>query len=65
MEVLGRNNKICDSAVIMMCGQDVGVNRGKKASIGLWMMRKATNLMSQVSIAKNFLKAASANKNLN
>jgi len=65
MEVLGRNNDLCSKAVIMMCGQNVGVNRGKKASFGLWAMNKAMNLMSQVTIAKQFLNSTSGNKDLN
>ncbi len=48
----------------MMAGQDVGVNRGVKASIGLWAMGKAFNFMSQATVAEKFMQEAGKNKNL-
>jgi len=48
----------------MMAGQDVGVNRGVKASIGLWAMGKAFNFMSQATVAEKFMQEAGKNKYL-
>lgn len=45
MNLLGRNPKICKKAVVMMCGQDVGANRGVKASIGLWAIYKSCSIL--------------------
>lgn len=39
----------------MMAGQDVGVNRGTKASIGLWAMGKAFSFMSQATVVSKFM----------
>jgi hypothetical protein len=49
----------------MMCGQNVGVNRSKIASIGLWFMNKSVDLLSQVTMVKTFMSSASGNKYLN
>lgn len=48
----------------MMAGQDVGVNRGTKASIGLWFMGKSFGLMSQATLAKTFMRSAAGNQYL-
>jgi hypothetical protein len=48
----------------MMSGQNVGVNRGKLASVGLWFLNKSITLMSQVGIAKNFLRSSTGSKDL-
>jgi hypothetical protein len=48
----------------MMAGQDVGVNRGLKASIGLWVMGKAVNFMSQATVAEKIMQEAGKNKYL-
>lgn len=48
----------------MMAGQDVGVNRGFKASLGLWAMGKSMNFFSQASFAKMFMQAAANNTHL-
>ncbi len=49
----------------MMCGQNVGYNRSNKASLGLWVMDKSINLISQTTIARKFLEMSLKNKNLN
>lgn len=64
MEVLGRDSTLCTKAVVMMSGQNVGVNRGKLASVGLWFLNKSITLMSQVGIAKNFLRSSTGSKDL-
>lgn len=46
MNILGRNPDLCKYAVVIMCGQDVGANRGLKASLGLWAMNKSFNLLA-------------------
>lgn len=48
----------------MMAGQDVGFNRGLKASIGLWVMGKAVNFMSQATVAEKLMQEAGKNKYL-
>lgn len=65
MEFLGREPTLCQSAVVMMAGQDVGVHRGMAASFGLWAMGKAFSFLSQASGAKQFMRAASKNPYLN
>lgn len=65
MEFIGREPELCSRAVVMMAGQDVGVNRGMLASMGLWAMGKAANLTSQAGMAKMFMRAASSNNHLN
>lgn len=65
MEFIGREPELCSRAVVMMAGQDVGVNRGMMASLGLWVMGSATSFSSQAGIAKMFFRAASGNTNLN
>jgi pimeloyl-ACP methyl ester carboxylesterase len=65
MEFIGREPELCSRVVVMMAGQDVGVNRGMMASLGLWAMGKATSFSSQAGIAKMFMKAASGNTHLN
>ena len=55
MNVLGRNPNLCKKAVILMCGQNVGINRSLKASFGLWAMNKSFKLVSQTTIANHFL----------
>ena len=45
MNMLSKNPNLCKKAVVMMCGQDVGRNRGLKASFGLWAMNKSFNLL--------------------
>lgn len=47
-----------------MAGQNVGINRSAKASLGLWAMDKMGGLFSQAFFAKQFMKAASSNKHL-
>ncbi len=64
MEFLGRYPKICKKAVIMMSGQDVGVNRGVKASLGLFFIKSSLKIFKRVGISKLFLKTAAANKHL-
>lgn len=64
MEALGKQKGMCNRAVIMMAGQNVGVNRGMKASIGLWAMGKAFNFMSQATVAEKFMQEAGRNKHL-
>ncbi len=46
----------------MMAGQDVGVNRGKMASIGLWFIHKSVTMMSQKTLSNSMLSATSGNK---
>jgi hypothetical protein len=65
MEFIGREPELCSKAVVMMAGQDVGVNRGMMASVGLWVMGKAANLTSQAGMAKMFMRASSSNTHLN
>jgi pimeloyl-ACP methyl ester carboxylesterase len=65
MEFIGREPELCRKAVVMMAGQDVGINRGVMASFGLWAMGKATSIVSQSKIAKMFMQAAASNANLN
>lgn len=64
MEAIGTVKDLCTNAVIMMAGQNVGVNRSAKASFGLWAMDKMAGLFSQAFFAKQFMKAASSNKHL-
>jgi alpha-beta hydrolase superfamily lysophospholipase len=64
MEALGEDKELCKRAIIMMSGQNVGVNRGMLASLGLWAMGKACNFFSQADIAKKFMQAAAKNTNL-
>lgn len=49
----------------MMSGQNVGVNRGKMASIGLFFMNKSTELLSQVTMVNTFMNSATGNKHIN
>jgi pimeloyl-ACP methyl ester carboxylesterase len=46
MNALGKNPDLCHKAVILMCGQYVGINRSLKASFGLWAMNKSFKLVS-------------------
>lgn len=46
MNLLGRNPNLCKKAVVMMCGQNVGINRSLLASFGLWAMNKSFRLVS-------------------
>lgn len=64
MEALGAEPDLCWKAVVMMAGQNVGVGRSLKASIGLWFIDKSAKLLSQASLANAFLTAASKNKHL-
>jgi hypothetical protein len=49
----------------MMSGQNVGVNRGNMASIGLFFMNKSVEWLSQVAMVKTFMNSATGNKHLN
>jgi hypothetical protein len=64
MEVIGKYNNICKGAIVMMCGQNIGQDRTKLASAGLWMMSKSINLMSQTYVTKKFVEMSLKNKNL-
>ena len=63
MLLLGRCPDLCNQAGIFMCGQDVGVRRGVKASIGLFFMGKSASMLSQVTMANLFM-SAMKNKHL-
>jgi hypothetical protein len=52
MEFLARRPESVSSAVLMMCGQNVGVGRGYKAGLGMWAFKTMLPLMSQLSIFK-------------
>jgi hypothetical protein len=51
MDCLGKEENLCEKAVVMMAGQNVGTERSVLASIGLWAMHKSTKILSQASIA--------------
>lgn len=51
MDCLGKEENLCEKAVVMMAGQNVGTERSVLASIGLWAMNKSTKILSQASIA--------------
>lgn len=64
MELLGQYPKDYSSAVVMMCGQNVGQGRSWKASAGLWLMDVVSKKISadkmvskMVSMATNVDKA--------
>lgn len=65
MEALGVEPDLCWKVVVMMSGQNVGIGRSIKASIGLWFIDKSAKWLSQASLANAFLMTASKNKNLN
>lgn len=46
------------AAVLMMCGQNVGDGRSWKASLGLWGLGKAVNLLSAETLVNGLTKAA-------
>lgn len=48
----------------MMSGQNVGVGRSIKASLGLWAMNKSLKWLSQATIANSFISTANSNKYL-
>lgn len=60
MEVIGRYPKKehFQAAVVMMCGQNVGEGRGLMASIGLWGMGKAIQIISSEKLVNGLIKAA-------
>lgn len=60
MEAIRKYPKRTDfaGAVIGMASQNVGLGRSFKASVGLFMIEKGTQLMSTETMGKYFLKMA-------
>lgn len=64
MELLGRYPTPIKSAVIMMCGQDVGVGAGWPARSTLWAFNAVLPLLSSDTILSGLVKSARANDHL-
>ena len=50
MELIGRHPDMFEASIILMCGQNVGLNRGWAAGFGLIMMEYVFSMLSSASI---------------
>ncbi|RHY34692.1 hypothetical protein DYB32_000721 [Aphanomyces invadans] len=61
MEVLGQHPDVFSKAAILMCGQNVGVNRGWAASLGLVMLDWISSSFSATKLLKLMVDQVHAN----
>jgi pimeloyl-ACP methyl ester carboxylesterase len=64
MELLGKFPDVFSGAVILMCGQNVGVGRGIAASLGLSAMEMIIPMMRPASIISGLVSQARKNGNM-
>jgi pimeloyl-ACP methyl ester carboxylesterase len=64
MELLGRHPDLFSAAVVLMCGQNVGVGRGIAASLGLSAMETFVPMMGPASLLSGLLSQVRKNGNM-
>lgn len=65
MELIGKHPSVFKAAIIMMCGQNVGVGSGFMARMGLGLFSTMIPNLSSATLLKGLISSTKVNANLN